>query len=126
VDEEKWDAQRVIDMEQRVAQMGQTLLVVAAEHIQSGELSAFTEIGIGADTTATTHQHDTLVLKDHRGHRLGMLVKSAALIAWQKIAPESPRVITYNAEENRPMLSINEALGFTAVAYEGAWKKELT
>lgn len=126
VDEEKWDAQRVIEMEQRVAQMGQTLLVVAAEHIESGELSAFTEIGIGTDRTATTHQHDTLVLKNHRGHRLGMLVKSAALLAWRQIAPGSPRVITYNAEENRPMLAINEALGFTAVAYEGAWKKELT
>lgn len=126
VDEERWDVRRLLDMEERVAEMGRTLLVVAAEHIATGELSAFTEIGIGSDPTATTHQHDTLVLKDHRGHRLGMLVKSAALSAWHRIAPDSPHIITYNAEENRPMLSINEALGFTAVAYEGAWKKDLT
>lgn len=57
---------------------------------------------------------------------LGMLVKSAALLAWRRIAPDSSHVITDNAEENRPMLSIDEALGFTAVAHEGAWKKDLT
>lgn len=126
VDEEIWDARRVREMEQRLVQMGQSLLVVAAEHIGTGELSAFTELGIGLDTTRTTHQNDTLVLRSHRGHRLGMLVKCAALIAWQQIAPESRDVITYNAEENRPMLAINEALGFAAIAYEGAWKKELS
>lgn len=53
-------------------------------------------------------------------------VKSAALRTWFGTAGSSPRVITYNAEENRHMLAINEALGFTAVAYEGAWKKELS
>lgn len=125
-DEEKWDAQRVTEMEERVAQMGETLLIVAAEHIGTGRLSAFTELGIGADHSATTHQNDTLVLKEHRGHRLGMLLKCEALRLWRELMPTSGLVITYNAEENRPMLSINEAIGFQAIAYEGAWKKELT
>ena len=125
-DEEAWDAERLTEGEKRIHEMGQTMLVTAAQHIDSGELTAFTEIGIGPDMTATTHQHDTLVLVEHRGHRLGQLVKCAALLAWSEIAPDSRELITYNAEENRPMLSINEAMGFTAVAYEGAWKKELS
>lgn len=125
-DEESWDADRLRAMEERIAEMEQTMQVTVAQHIATGELAAFTELGIGPDRSATTHQHDTLVLKEHRGNRLGQLVKCAALLSWGDVAPASQEVITYNAEENRPMLSINEAMGFTAIAYEGAWKKELT
>lgn len=125
-DEEAWDAERLIAGEKRVEEMGQTMQVTVAQHIASGELAAFTELGIDADPAATTIQHDTLVLEEHRGHRLGQLVKCAALLSWRDAAPGSREVITYNAEENRPMLAINEAMGFTAIAYEGAWKKELS
>lgn len=125
-DEEKWDAARIAEHDAKYTDAGRTIHVVAAQHIATGELCAFNELVIGTDRTAATHQEDTLVLKEHRGHRLGMLVKCENLLAWRDIAPDSPRVITYNAEENRPMLDINEALGFTPIAYEGAWKKVLT
>ena len=124
-DEEVWDEARVRRFEQLHLEGGTTLRVVAAQHIETGELAAFSELTLRADRTAATHQNDTLVLKEHRGHQLGTLVKCENLVAWREIAPESPRVITYNAEENRPMLDINEALGFVPIAYEGAWKKVL-
>ncbi len=124
-DEEEWDAQRLRRYERTYLDAGRLLLVTAAQHIDSGELVAFNELAIGKDRTTATSQHDTLVVSTHRGHRLGLLVKCAGLLAWREIAPDSPRVLTYNAEENRPMLSINEAIGFVPVAYEGAWKKVL-
>ncbi|UJP11202.1 GNAT family N-acetyltransferase [Microbacterium sp. KUDC0406] len=124
--EEAWDAARVAQQDERTAARGYHQFVTAAQHIETGELCAFNELAIGPDPAGTTHQYDTLVLADHRGHRLGMLVKTAGLIAWRERYPDSHRVITYNSEQNRPMLSINEDLGFTAFAYEGAWKKELT
>lgn len=126
VDEEAWDAERLARHDARYVEAGQTLLVTAAQHVETGELAAFNELMISADRTRATHQHDTLVAGSHRGHRLGMLVKCSALVAWRDIAPDSPRVITYNAEENRPMLDINEAIGFRAVSYEGAWQKRIT
>ncbi len=125
-DEETWDAARVSRHDQRWIDAGMTALVTAAQHIATGELVAFNELVIGEDRTRPTHQEDTLVLKEHRGHKLGQLVKCAALVTWRDIAPESPKVITYNAEENRPMLDINEAIGFRPAAYNGAWKKILT
>ena len=124
--EEAWDAARVARQDERIAQRGWSMQVTAAQHIDTGELCAFNELAIGSDAASVTHQYDTLVLADHRGHRLGMLVKTAGLLAWREQYPASARVITYNAEENRPMLSINEQIGFTAFAYEGAWKKDLT
>ncbi len=124
-DEEIWDAARVTDWERRYTEADRHVLVTVAQHVDSGELAAFNELSIGKDRTAVTHQEDTLVLASHRGHRLGMLVKCAGLLAWREAIPESPRVLTWNAEENRPMLSINEAIGFVPMSYEGAWQKVL-
>jgi GNAT superfamily N-acetyltransferase len=124
--EEAWDHARVRRQDERLARRGWTMTVTAAQHVETGELCAFNELAIGADHARGTHQYDTLVLSAHRGHRLGMLVKTAGLLAWRDSHPLSPKVITYNAEENRPMLDINEAIGFAPVAYEGAWKKVLT
>ncbi|MBO9626909.1 MAG: GNAT family N-acetyltransferase [Microbacterium sp.] len=124
--EEFWDADRIARHDERYLARGSTVLVTAARHLATGELCAYTELSAEPGIGTVTHQEDTLVLADHRGHRLGMLVKTAGLRAWHGIRPDSPRVVTYNAEENRPMLSINEAIGFTPIAYEGAWKKDLT
>ena len=125
-DEETWDAARLADHERPYLESGRTLQVTAALHVPTGELAAFNELAVGRDRTQATYQEDTLVLKEHRGHRLGMLVKCAGLLSWADVAPASPRVLTYNAEENRPMLDINERIGFVPIAYNGAWKKVLS
>jgi RimJ/RimL family protein N-acetyltransferase len=124
-DEEVWDATRLREHDAKYLDGGRRMLVTAAQHEATGELCAFNELVIGPDPATASHQDDTLVLGTHRGHRLGMLVKAKGLLAWRDLVPHSPRVITYNAEENRPMLDINEALGFTPRTYEGAWKKVL-
>ncbi|MEJ1087664.1 GNAT family N-acetyltransferase [Microbacterium sp. Mu-80] len=123
---EVWDADRVRRHDARYAARGSRVQVTAAEHIATGELCAFNELAIVGADDAKTDQEDTLVLSQHRGHRLGMLVKTAGLLSWRERYPRSSRVVTYNAEENRPMLDINEAIGFTPVAYEGAWRKDLS
>lgn len=125
-DEQVWDAERVARVDATRTAQGFFILVGAAEHIASGRLVAFTELGIIGPRDGFTIQFDTLVQSEHRGHRLGMLVKGETLTRWREIVPESPRIITGNAEENRPMLDVNEAMGFVPIAYSAGWQKTLS
>ena len=122
---ENWDEERMRTIEDLEQSNPRTLLVSAIEHVSSGRLVAFNELSVPPQTQRAIEQQDTIVLKEHRGHRLGMLVKAANLIQLHERHPGHPSITTFNAEENRHMLDVNEALGFVAVGYGGGWKKTL-
>lgn len=121
--EETWDADRVRALDDTREASPRTMLVVAAEHAPTGTLAGFTELSVPPEVGRPAEQQDTLVLKEHRGHRLGMLLKLANLQYLAETHPGHPSVMTFNAEENRPMLDVNESIGFVPVGYEGGWKK---
>ena len=123
IEEETWDADRVRHYDELRNRTGRIRLVAAVEYIPGGQLVAFNGLSQSEDRTQPVHQGVTLVLKEHRGHRLGMITKVANIQQLQALRPGSPSIITDNAEENRPMLDVNEAVGFLPLAYQGAWKK---
>jgi len=121
--EDVWTVQRMLDYEERHAAGPRSALITMVEHIPSARLAGFTSLSVPPELHRTVTQEDTIVLNEHRGHRLGMLMKLANIEHLERVAPGHPSISTSNAEENRPMLSVNEAVGFVAVGYEGAWKR---
>lgn len=121
--EEVWTVERVLEYEERFEGSPRTSLFAAVEHVPSGHLVGYTELSVPAELHRAVSQEDTIVMREHRGHKLGMLLKVANLAQLHELHPGHPSVTTFNAEENRHMLDVNEAVGFVAVAYEGAWRK---
>jgi GNAT superfamily N-acetyltransferase len=122
---EAWDAARVRRNEETLARSGVQAVVSAARHQDSGELVAYTVLNWRPQAPGAVLQQDTLVTGEHRGHRLGLLIKVANLRRAQDRWPSARSVLTWNAAENQHMLAINVALGFKPAGYEGEWQKRL-
>jgi GNAT superfamily N-acetyltransferase len=124
--ESVWTPERITQTEELEAVNGRTSLFTVVEHLPTGRLCGLTMFSVPAETTRVVSQEDTLVMPAHRGHRLGTSMKIGNLLQLQRDLPGHPAITTFNAEENRPMLDVNEAVGFRPMGYEGAWKKVLT
>jgi GNAT superfamily N-acetyltransferase len=123
--EETWDTERVrVYLEERAAS-GQRLLTTLVEHVPSGEIAGGTSFLLQDGKPAFVFQEETIALKSHRGHRLGMLVKAVNLRELAARYPQTERVHTFNAEENAHMLAINVALGFRPSGAEAALQRRL-
>jgi GNAT superfamily N-acetyltransferase len=124
-DEDLWTVERWLENEKQQEASPRKNVYAAAEHIESGRLAGYTELSVPAETDRKVDQGDTIVLQEHRGHRLGMLLKVANIQHLEERFPGHSSIVTFNAEENRYMLDVNEAVGFEPFVYEGAWQKKL-
>jgi len=123
-EDQKWDVSRLLEDWQQDVFAGYHSMVVAAEHIDTGQLVAFTELSTCDDKPAIAHQYYTYVQPAHRGHRLGLAVKAANLAQLMAVAPAVRRLHTDNAGENAWMLAINDQLGFRLRTFTGALQKK--
>jgi GNAT superfamily N-acetyltransferase len=121
-----WDADRVRHGEQTMMEHGLSGHSVAARHDGTGEFAALTEVVTEADTPGWGFQQITAVRAEHRGHRLGLLVKVAMLELLREHAPGVRLIQTSNAGENAHMIAINEQLGFTVRGVSRDWELDIT
>ncbi len=111
-EDEKFDLQRLKDVEMASAGRGNTMYRVWARHRDSGE--------VGGHTVVVTHplrkdhadQGDTAVSRKHRGHRLGLLLKIEMLRWLADVEPQIEKIETWNNADNSYMINVNEAIGY--------------
>lgn len=117
-------AAEVRSEEEVMARQGRTLYRAVALDAD-GALVAYTEVVTTEHEPHRAYQWGTLVRPDHRGHRLGLAVKVAALRLLVEHAPQVREVLTWNAEVNGPMIAVNEQLGYRAVERAGWFERRL-
>ena len=110
-----WDADRVRAYDAAMAARRQTVYRVMARHRPTGQWAGHTVLCVDEFDPEVGHQEDTSVVPAHRGHRLGLRLKTD-MLRW--IAEERPEVRateTWNSVENHHMLAVNEILGTQVV-----------
>lgn len=110
---ETWDAERVRERGGIPLQlMGLHSYTIAAMHDASGEMAGMTQLSVVPEAPSWGHQGLTAVVGQHRGHRLGLLLKTAMLEWLAETEPAIERIETGNASANDHMIAVNDALGF--------------
>jgi GNAT superfamily N-acetyltransferase len=113
VEPHAWDAGQIRErFDAWVASSARRRYSVAAVHDATGEMAALTAVSVDPDLPEWGRQWATTVTRPHRGHRLGLLVKTEMMAWLAEAEPRLERIATLNAAANQYMIGINEALGY--------------
>jgi len=119
------DVARTREIEKAIRDRGWRRCHTAARHDATGEVIAWTTLGFFGDTEDHAWQLITVVRPDHRGHRLGAVVKLENLRYAQRRLPALRTVDTCNATVNDHMVAINDLMGFQPVDLMVGWQLHL-
>lgn len=120
---EVWDAARYRRSEESTALRRRFRIGTAVVHETSNRTVGYTEIGVSELAPEVGYQWGTLVVPEHRGHGLGMVVKAHNHQQAAQISPQTRWINTWNASETNPwMVSVNERLGFEPRELWTAWQ----
>jgi RimJ/RimL family protein N-acetyltransferase len=111
-EDEIYSPERVRAYERAQIESGFRFRRIIARHRDTGEPAAHTVAEVDDAQPEIGHQHDTSVLRAHRGHRLGLLVKTEMMLWLAEVEPQLERIYTFNAESNAHMIAVNERLGY--------------
>lgn len=122
IEPEKVDAERIRKSEQNRLDRGVDRFHSGVVHEATGRMVAWTTLSGPPAIRTHIWQHITIVDPEHRGHRLGTVVKLENLRHTLPYKPELTAIDTFNATANDHMLSINRAMGFRAVDTWMQWE----
>ncbi|MDP3892935.1 GNAT family N-acetyltransferase [Nocardioides sp.] len=125
IEDEVFTPTRIQDYESAQLGRGRELLRVLARHRDTGELAGQTVVVVEQERPELGEQHDTSVVAKHRGHRLGLLLKTEMLGWLRETQPRLVSLDTWNAESNDHMIAVNEQLGYRVVGRSLAFQRSL-
>ncbi|MFB6718550.1 GNAT family N-acetyltransferase [Kribbella sp. NPDC056345] len=125
IEDDVYSTERMRAYEEAQAKCDNTIYRLIARQKETGALAGHTVIAVERERPEMGWQHDTAVSRDHRGHRLGALLKAGMLLWLREVEPQLTRVDTWNAESNNHMISINEQLNYEIVARFLDYQKKL-
>ena len=120
-----FDGAMIRKAEEATIAQGRRTVVTAVEHIATGMLVGLTTISVLSQRQDVVFQDDTVVMQEHRGNKLGLLIKVANMERLTEQFPDARVIYTWNAPENRYLLKVNQQLGFTTAGVTGIWQKDL-
>lgn len=114
----EYTPERIRESERRMREEG-TVRITAVAIAPDGSFVGNSEVHVHAAPISTLgYQENTLVMPEHRGHRLGLALKVATHRQLRKRAPQLRRLVTWNSHVNPWMIEINEKLGYEIVFRE--------
>ena len=122
---EAYDGERMRRRDAMIVGRGMRQYTSVARHDVTGELVGSTTLTRLASLPDHIDQWETIVLDEHRGHRLGLLLKIENLRFAQREEPQLRYIHTVNSDSNAPMLRVNLALGFEPVRPWAEWELAL-
>lgn len=125
-EDEKFDLQRLKDFETAGAGKHDRVYRVIARDRETGEVGGHTLIGVNPALPTVANQLDTAVGREHRGHRLGLLLKIDMLRWLAEVEPQVEVIETWNHADNTYMIKVNEKLGYRLSRVFAAFQLVLT
>jgi GNAT superfamily N-acetyltransferase len=111
-EDEVFDLARLKDIETAQEGRGDRIYRIAARHRISGAIGGHTVVVVNPLRPQHAGQGDTAVHRDHRGHRLGLLLKIEMMRWLAQAEPQVTEITTWNHADNRYMIDVNEAIGY--------------
>lgn len=125
MEDEVFTPERIRAYEHATLARGHRLYRLVARARDTGELAGHTVVAVDRERPWWGDQHDTSVVRAHRGHRLGVLLKIAMLYWLADEEPQLHTVDTTNATSNSHMIQVNELIGYRVVATSSEWQRRL-
>ena len=125
IEDENFTPERLLASEHMQELLGRRIYRLVARETATGALAGVTVVSVDSEQPWHAEQYDTSVVRDHRGHRLGVLLKVGMLRWLREQEPQLREIDTWNAVSNAHMVGVNELLGYEVLLTGVEWQLHL-